>query len=272
MISIRWAALLACSAVLAVPPARAQGAEPPPEAPVAADPDIEVTGARPDRPDVPPATGSRIAREPLLTFGTIASTGVAGLTPGSGMDPFAGGTRMVSETLCRSDNARLSSGAACRLFPIQQRMTAGDLEGARNALDRFESDATASDEEKYVAAALRYQIAAAAGVPLDREDALRAMLATAAMPAAARAPALRTLVSLALRRGDRAAAAGSLAELLALVPEDTRSLVNLAALRAEAGERAEAAALIGRAIEILRARGEPVPAEWLSFAAAAPAR
>jgi Flp pilus assembly protein TadD len=81
-------------------------------------------------------------------------------------------------------------------------------------------------------------------------------------------PALRTLVARVLRRGDRAGAASLLTELLALVPGDARSLINLAALRAEAGDRAEASALVARAIEIARRRGEAVPAEWLSFASA----
>ncbi|HEY0011710.1 MAG TPA: hypothetical protein VGB79_02535 [Allosphingosinicella sp.] len=266
MTSTALAALLACTAVFAAPAAQAQSSDVPAPGSAAADEIIDVLGTRPDRPDVPPPLGSRIAREPTVTFGTIASSNVAGFTPDSGMDPFAGGTRMVSETICRSDNPRLSAGAACRLLPVQRLMAARDLEGARAALDRFASDPTATDEEKYVAAALQYQIAAAAGEPGDREDALRAMLATEAMPAETRAPALRTLVSLALLRGDRSGSAGLLAALLALVPEDTRSLVNLAALRAEAGESTEAAALVGRAIEIARRRGEAIPAEWLSFA------
>jgi hypothetical protein len=231
--------------------------------------DIDVVGTRPAPAAAPSVTGSRIAREPTLQFRTVASTNVAGLTPESGMDPFAGGTRIVVESLCRSDNPRLSEGAACRLVPIQRLIATGAHDEALSALDRFAASETATAEEKYVAAALQYRIAEARGESADREEALRAMLATAAMPAASRPAALRTLVSLALRRGDSVAAGALLAELLSIAPEDTRSLVNLAAIRAEAGERGEAATLVGRAIEIARRRGEPVPAEWLSFAAAA---
>lgn len=268
-ITTRLGALLTCFAVLAITPAHAQSAAPAGASPPPIE-DIEVIGARPEQPESSAPTGSRIGREPLLPFATVASTNVAGLTPQSGMDPFAGGTRMVSETHCRSDNPRLSATAACRLLPIQRFIAAGEHDQALSALDRFAADETATDEERYVAAALQYQIAAARGEPLDREDALRAMLATAALPAPSRPAALRTLVSLALRRGDSAAASVLLVELLVLVPEDTRSLINLAAIRAEAGSHAEAATLVGRAIEVARRRGEPVPAEWLSFAAATP--
>jgi hypothetical protein len=261
--------LLVCFSLWAPFPAHAQSAAPTSAPPSPTD-EITVVGARPERAETSVPLGSRIAREPLPTFSAVASTNVAGLTPGSGMDPFAGGTRFVSETICRSDNPRLSAEAACRLLPIQRLVAAGNYEEALSALDRFATIGTATDEERYVAAALRYRIAAARAEPLDREEALRAMLATAAMPADSRPSALRTLVALALGRGDSGAASGLLVELLTLVPDDTRSLVNLAAIRADAGSSTEAAALVRRAIEVARSRGEPVPAEWLSFATATP--
>lgn len=263
--------MLVCIAVLTLssPSAQSTGPSDAPVPPESPERDIEVVGARPDRPDATAPTGSRIGRTDAFTFGTVASGNVAGLSPGSGMDPFAGGTRMVSETLCRSDNPRLSQGAACRLLPIQRLIAASNYDEALSALDRFAAD-PATDEERYVASALQYQIAAVREEPSDREDALHAMLATAAMPAPIRPAALRTLVSLAIRRGDSAAASARLMELLALVPDDTRSLVNLAALRSEAGQRVEAAALIARAIDVVRQRGEPVPTEWMSFAASGP--
>jgi hypothetical protein len=186
------------------------------------------------------------------------------------MDPGAGGTRFVSEIRCRSDDPRLSEAAACRLAPIQRLIGAGQWEAARAALHRFADDPGISDGERYIAARLQYTIAAADAQDEDRAEALRAMLATAAMPAAERLQALRTLVSLALRGGDSEGAAALIEELLLLAPEDTRSLVNLASLRAGAGRGEEAAALVRRAIGIAERRGEAVPAEWLSFAAAPP--
>lgn len=271
MTSTNLIAMLACLALLGPQSAHARTGQVPPQTPDGTPEeteDIEVVGARPERPTAVPPVGSRVAGAPVAGFGTVASSNVAGLDPGSGMDPFAGGSKMISEVSCRSDNPRLSAGAACRLLPIQRLIAAGDLEGARAAIDRFASDPLATDEERYVAGALQYRVAVLAGEADDREDALKAMLATEAMPAMSRPPALRTLVAMALRRGDRIAAGAHLVDLLALVPDDTRSLVNLAGIRAEAGDGSGARTLVDRAIEIARSRGEPIPAEWSSFASA----
>jgi hypothetical protein len=274
MSSRRIRLLLGCSALFAAAAARAQS-----DAPATAEaedqgaPAITVTGTAPERA-LTTSTGSRIGRrDDPAPFRTVATgTGVAGLTPGSGMDPFAGGTRTITERACRSDDPRIPAAAACRLLPIQQLLASGAFEEARSALDRFASAETATDDERYVAATLQYRIAVATGEPLDREDALRAMLATAAMPAAERPAALRSLISMAIARGDDAGTEALLEQLLLLAPDDARNLANLASLRARAGRQAEAARLIGRAIEIARRRGEPVPAEWLGFASSEPPR
>jgi hypothetical protein len=230
---------------------------------------VTVTGTRAETRE-PAPTGSRIARqEPLVPFPTVATTtGVAGLTPGSGMDPFAGGTRTLRSVECRGENRRLSQATLCRLADIHRLIGTGAFDEARAALDRLASGQGATDEERYIAAGLQYRIAAAAGEAGDREDALRAMLATAAMPTADRLPARRTLVALALRRGDSVAAESLIRELLAEAPEDTRALVNLAGLINAAGRTGEAEALVREAIAIARRRGEDVPADWVAFATA----
>jgi hypothetical protein len=242
--------------------------------------EITVTGQRPvaEPPSAPPV-GSRIAREPLMRFGTISSGNVAGFVPGSGMDPFAGATKNVSTRHCRSDNRRLSEQAACRLVPIVRAFNSGSHDEARNAIERLYASEAATDEERYIAAGFLYRIAVAAGDDLDRDEALRMMIATNVMPEAERLLAYRALVSWALRRNDREAAAGLLEQLVPLAPQDTRSRVNLAALYAERGRVAEASALVRTAIGIAQARGEPVPTEWVNFlassqgtAAAAPRR
>jgi hypothetical protein len=272
MFSRQIGLLLGCSVVFTAAAARAQSDAP--ASAEAADPGapvITVTGTAPERRSTT-TTGSRIGRRDVpAPFPTVAtSTGVAGLTPGSGMDPFAGGTRTITETACRSDDRRISAEAACRLLPIQRLLASGSFEEARSALDRLASADAATDEERYIAATLQYRMAVATGEPLDREDALRAMLATAAMPAADRPAALRSLISIAIARGDDAGTEALLEQLLLLAPEDTRNLANLASLRARAGRQAEAASLIGRAIDIARRRGEPVPSEWLGFASSEP--
>ncbi|HEX8216491.1 MAG TPA: hypothetical protein VF577_03410 [Allosphingosinicella sp.] len=247
----------------------AAGAQQP--ATAAPESDIRVVGAREEPTAAVVTTGSRIpARSGSGPFPGIASaTGVAGLTPGSGMDPSSQFTRTIVEAHCRSDDARLSEAAACRLVPIQRMLASGDHEGARAALDRFAFAEGTSDDERYIAARLSYTIAVATGEASDREDALRAMLATAAMPTAERPAALRTLISLALARGDEAGAAALIEQLLLVVPEDTRSLINLASLRSRAGRQAEAATLVEQAIALTRGRGEPIPREWLAFASSA---
>lgn len=247
----------------------AAGAQQP--ATAASETDIRVIGAREAPADTVVPTGSRIpGRSSAGPFPGIASaTGVAGFTPGSGMDPSSQFTRTITEIHCRSDDSRLSEAAACRLVPIQRMLAAGDHEGARAALDRFAFADGTTDGERYVAARLSYSIAVATGEPSDREDALRAMLATAAMPEAERPAALRSLISLALSRGDEAGSSALIEQLLLVVPEDTRSMVNLASLRSRAGRQAEAATLVEQAIALTRRRGEPVPSAWLAFASSA---
>ncbi len=229
---------------------------------------ITVTGAR-EAPTRTDATGSRIARndEGIGFLNVATRTGVAGLVPGSGMDPFAGGTRFLREVFCRADDPRLSPDAACRLHAVQQLLAAGAHDEARAAIDRFLASEAAADEERYIAAGLWYRLGELTGDPLDREDALLAMLRTAAMPGQERAAALRTLAALALRRDQRLEAAGYFEQVLPLAPDDARSRVNLASLYAGSGRAGDAMELVEEAIAIVRARGEPVPDEWLAFAA-----
>jgi hypothetical protein len=257
---------LACSVCLAAPAASQ------PEPVSERGSDITVTGERsePQRPRA--TTGSRIARsERPAPFATIATeTGVAGLVPGSQADPFAGFTRTVTEVSCRSDDERVSADAACRLAAIQRLIAAQSFDEARSAIDRLAASEAATDLERYLAAGFLYRIGLATGEAADREDALRMLVASEAAPAAERSAAYRTLVSIALRRGDKAAARELLERIVATAPEDSRSRANLASLYAETGRAQEAAALVREAIAIARRRGEPVPAEWLSFASSEP--
>ncbi|MBX3561551.1 MAG: tetratricopeptide repeat protein [Sphingomonas sp.] len=247
-------------------PAAGQADVPPVEEP--GEDAITVTGAR-DEPVRTDATGSRILRndEGIGFLNVATRTGVAGLVPGSGMDPFAGGTRVIREISCRADDPRMSPDAACRLHAVQQLLAAGAHDEARSALDRFLASEDVADEERYIAAGLWYRLGELTGDPLDREDALLAMLRTAAMPGEERVAALRTLAALALRRDRRLDAAGYFEQVLPLARDDARSRANLAGIYAELGRAEEAAGLVAEAIAIVRARGEPVPDEWLAFAA-----
>lgn len=232
--------------------------------------DIIVTGTADDPTVIP--TGSRINRDDSGTIfqGIATRTGVQGLTPGSGMDPFAGMTSYTSETACRSSDPSLSADAACQLFDIQQKLVDGEAEAARTALHRFMDSGDVSDQERYVAAGLWYQLGQMTGEDMDREDALLAMLGSDAMPVENRQAALRTLVSISLRRDDSASAISLLERLLPLAPSDARSRANLAALYSQIGRNEEAVRLTREAITLARSRGEPVPADWLAFAAHGP--
>lgn len=264
--------IISCSAFSLAVPAAAQSVGVDPSAESSAEGDVEtssitVTGAREQRRREA-TTGSRLPRrEPLVRFMAVATeTGVAGLTPGSGMDPFAGGTRNVTERACRSDDARLSQEAACRFVPIQHFMNSGSFEEARAAIDRLVTSESVTDEERYLAAGYLYRIAVATREDVDREDALRMMIGTTSMAAGDRIVAYRTLISIALRRNDRPAAIDLLEHLVQISPDDARSRANLASLYAESGRSSDAARLVRDAIAVARRKGEPVPAEWLNFA------
>lgn len=234
-----------------------------PGQPAAPDEEIVVRGA----PEAVAPTGSRVPRaEAPVGYSSVSTgTGVGGLTPGSGMDPFAGPMRNVTETSCISDDPSLSADSACRLAPIQ-RLVAGRAWGEARR-DRSASCRRHGDRP----GALSRSAFSLPDRRRDRHHALREqaldrMLETAAMPQAERPPALRTLVAFSLQRGDRVEAARRLEQLVALDGEDSRSRGNLAALYSEAGRPADALALLREAIAIAGRRGEPVPPEWLSFA------
>lgn len=240
------------------------------------DPDqaqITVTGNREERPRYF-GSGSRIARDEVpRPFSSIATqTGVNGLVPGSGMDPFAGATRTIRDLTCRSDDSRISPSVACRLVPIQQLIASGSYDQARALLDRLISSEDASDEERYIAARIWYQVGELSRDDGDRENALLAMLATASMPQNERIAALRTLVSMALRRGENEPVVPLLEQIVSIAPYDAQSRANLATLYAQNGRVEEAADLIGHAIALMRANGANVPNDWLRFAASHGAR
>lgn len=228
-------------------------------------PAIVVEGEAAPEPEA--VLGSRVAR-PREDFGNgqiATATGVAGLGPGSGMDPFAGRASRLVQRECRSDPP-LAEEIACAFGEAQKAFEAGDYGVARAAIDRLLSRPALGDEGRYLAYRAAFALALRDGDARDRVEALEGMLATEAMPTSERAPALRSLASLALDAGDRTGAAVWFERAAAADPRDARTLGNLAALYAEAGRGEEALALIGRAITLVRAAGEAVPPGWIAFA------
>lgn len=231
--------------------------------------DIIVTGTRARVPDKAPL-GSRIARpaeaDPRGFVSQIASdTGVAGLDPGSGMDPFAGGTRRITVKSCRSSDKALSPAAMCALAAISRRLEGGDLAGARAAVGRFVERADIGPADRYAAWQFAYRAAAEAADERGRADALTAMLASEAMPTKDALAARRMLATLALRRGDEVAALAQYGEVARLVRGDTRSRANLAALHARSGRHGEARVWMAEAVRLAVEAGQAVPREWHEY-------
>lgn len=218
--------------------------------------------------------GSRIARKPSgrRVFNTVATdSGLAGLVGASNGGSFdATGTmgapirkRLVKE--CRADQDEVSEAVACALFDVKKKLDAGQIEAADAELRKLMQSTTLSGLERYYGAHYAYRVAAARADDSGREAALKAMLGTGHMPAAERLGALRTLVAMALMRGDDGAAIGQLETLVRTVPNDAQSLANLAALYAARGAHGEARVKLAAAVGITRANGRPVPQSWIDY-------
>lgn len=214
--------------------------------------------------------GSRI-RRPREESGNrqIASTNVAGLTPGSGMDPFAGPTKRITVKECRADWP-FSKATLCSLAEADNAIANGDHARARGLLFRIEEAPALSPAERLAAAQLAYRIAEIEEDALAREDALERMIASGAMSTSERLAGLRSLIALALKRGNEAAATSWLERLLADAPDDAQSLANLAALHARRGDHGRARSLMASAVETKRAKGESAPLSWTNYLATAP--
>ena len=227
-------------------------------------PEIVVEGPRLE--DEEQVLGSRIARpRPDFGNGQIATaTGVAGLTPGSGMDPFAGSTRLRTQVECRTD-APLSRATVCEFGEMQAAFESGDFGHVRAGLERLLLRENLTDDERYLAYRVAFALARAQGDSVDRRDALEGMLATRSMPAEQRAPALRTLAAIALGEGDRERAVGLFERAIAAAPQNATARGNLAALYANAGRDEEALELMREAIALARSAGEAVPPHWIAF-------
>lgn len=232
--------------------------------------DIVVTGTRKAERRAP--LGSRITRpkevDPRGFVPQIASeTGVAGLTPGSGMDPFTGGTRKISIKSCRASDERVSQGALCGLAAIQRRIAAGDHAGAIAAVDRFLQRRDLSRLDRFYAHRFAYGSALAVSDAAARARALEAMVATGLLQGADMLAARRTLVAMALSRGDEHGAVAELERVVALDAADARSRANFAALYVRQGLHNRARPHMAEAVKLATRAGEPVPEAWRAYLA-----
>ncbi len=227
-----------------------------------------------DRDDEPDRVilGSRIPRSSIYTNGNIAtSTGIAGLTPGAGLEPFHGSnrTRKRITTSCVSDDEAISERAACLLLEAQSALAENDLIAAGDIYRFLVGNAEFSPSERLAGGTGLYALAKLTDDSLLREEALIRMIDGDVLPADRQATARRSLAQMALDRGENVLAIERLEQHLALSPDDANSYANLAILRRSEGlEDAEAA--MASAISISEEAGEPVPAGWADFVRLAP--
>lgn len=233
----------------------------------AAPPDIVVTGTRaPTRAPV----GSRIDRavevDPRGFVSQVRTEShVMGMTPTSGMDPFAGATRRVEVKACKSSEPRLSKAALCDLAAIQRRIAAAEPDAAFAAIERFLERGDATPVDRFVARRYQYELAAGLGDTERREEALRGMTDTGELGGNDLSAARRSLAAMALARGDEATAIKELERVTGMEPTDGRSHANLAALYSRSGRMPEARSRMALAVASVRAQGQAVPQGWLDF-------
>lgn len=243
--------------------------------------DLVVTGQRPDPRETtaeePWETtprvmlGSRIARKPggRRVFNTVATeSGLAGLLAGNqqNFDATGGSAPAFSKRhvkTCKAQKGELDEVAACALLGARRKMDAGEYTAASALLTPLLQ--SERGWERYHAGHLAYLLAERSADEAGRERALTAMLQSGKMAAADRAAAMKTLVAMALRRGDEAAAITRLESLVHAAPEDARSLANLAALHAGRGDHERARPLMLSAVAVIRSKGGNPPPSWTDY-------
>lgn len=230
------------------------------------DPPIIVTSDPDDSPRRV-ALGSRIPRNaPFANSGIASNVGTPGLTPQSGMTPHTHNFIKRERKDCVSEDRELSKKVVCLLAAGEDLAAGGDLAGARDHFRHIAYTGSYTPHERHVASEKLYALARDADDASLREEALEAMLDTGELSPRRANEARRTLVALALGRGDTREAILQLKDVVAADPGDARSLANLAALQ-DADGLPEARETIRRAIAAQRAKGYSVPENWQRMAA-----
>ena len=228
---------------------------------------IIVEGTR-DEPARRSQTGTRIPGEPMFKDLTVAtSTGVAGLTPGSGMTPY--GDRVIKRITktCVSDTKGVGERASCLLLKADTARSQNDISAAIDIYRYLVSSNEFGAAERLAGGTELYNLAQSTGGEALREEALIRLVDSEVLSEAQKAGARRTLVDIALKRDDKPLALKRLEQLVADENADPQSLANLAILRNEQGVLG-ASTMMGRAIAVTEAAGGEVPQSWHDFVAA----
>lgn len=210
--------------------------------------------------------GSRLPRKPRYSGLSVAtSTGLMGLTPGSGMDGAGGNiTRKIRSKSCSSDDERMSRRAACFLAGALDAEAEGDLYFAFGALNAMALSPDFSGFERLAAARHFYRLAETLDDRAARFAGLALMAEMDALPREEEGSIRRTMVAMALQDGDRDYARDMLATLVERELADPRSLANYAILLGEAGD-GRAVPVMEQAIAAADADGDDVPQGWRDF-------
>lgn len=232
--------------------------------------DIVITGER-AKPEQAVATGSRLKpAEPLVDYrgfvsSVATSTGVAGLTPQSGMDPSAGPTITRTVRSCRSSDKRLSQAAICELAKAKVAIAKDDLITAKQRLHRVLEGQASNDADRFVAQRFQYEIALKEADKEQQFEALSGMVASNLLPHTDQIRALKTLASLALETGDNAAAIDLLERVVRAAPSEIKAYANLSALYAGAGSQDLAKARLLEAVRLTKQANLQVPQDWTAY-------
>lgn len=245
-----------------------QAAQPAPKPGEGAPEEVVIQGKAQERK---PPLGSRIARPAEPDYrgfvSQIASdTGVAGLGPGSGMDPFAGPTRKLKIRTCKAGEGRTGT-IACHLAKAKGALDAGRAADALPWTDKVIADPTSTAEDRHDALLLNYQTATIGGDAEGRRDALRGLLTTGLLAPEQRRGARQALAVLALGAGDRDEAVLHYSELVREAPDNARAQGNLGVLYAQAGAHGLARTHLGEAVRLAELSGQAVPEGWRDYLA-----
>ncbi len=238
---------------------------PTPEAEAASTP-IIVEGSTEAR-EVRAQTGSRIPGEPLYRDLNVAtSTGIAGLTPGSGMQPFSGANAVTKRitTTCVSDNDAVGERASCLLLEAQEARAENDLAGAIDIYRFLVSSQQFGREERLTGGTELYNLAGEIGDTVLREEALIRLVDGDVLNEIRRRPAMLTLSDMARARGDNDLALKRLNDYRATGVTGPDIYSNIAILMRTTG-RPGAEDMMQQAIDTAPDWDMPVPQGWLDF-------
>lgn len=259
--------ILSASPLTAQPPAAAQvvlaAEEAEPDEIVRAPEQVIIVQGETERREV--IVGSRVPKRQLIQDGPIAtSTGVAGLVPGSGMDPFAGGTRTLRTKSCVSSVAAIRKPAACLILSTDEALADGDPQAALGLLRAMINDDTFNGQERLAAAQRLFAIGEQLQDAGLREQSLVRMLETGLLAEPEAISAHRSLVAIAIAGSKPDVAIARLISMLRITPGRAQDWVNLAVLQKAAGEPASRVSM-QRAIDLQQAAGRAVAPGWRSF-------